>query len=320
MHRYAVALSDGRKLLRLRMGTAVAVLMILGFCNQASARSLVEGAPAGALAPTGASMVDGDNTLAPQGWLDFCARGGSDPLCNAVVLTPARAAQLQDVEASIRKIRRRTDQQLYGVAEFWTVADQKTGGDCEDIALAAREQLLGLGWPSSALRLATAWTEQNDFHLVLTVDVFINDVVQTLVIDSRFPRLQTYSGLTNIGYRFQTRQAALGAGWVKIQAPSLPKPQIASLQLPTRLQRTATNNPAAKGSAAAASVEVRLTYSTIDDAQTAPNAMVTGAPAGVEGTATNTEYASITIRAPAFFPLEEAFGQPSRFGPLRFFF
>lgn len=229
----------------------VTMMLALSACGEQGARPATLAAPlAAAQEASGGRMEDGAQALAPQGWLDFCARTPADPSCRAAELTPARAQQLESVQAMVRRIPARTDQQLYGVAEFWRIADNRSGGDCEDVALAAREQLLAQGWPLSALRLATAWTEHNEYHLVLTVDVRLADKVHTLVIDNRYPRVQTYGALVDIGYRFQTRQAATGAGWVRVRDPSLPRTEMASASAPSPATITAAVEPAVDSPAA----------------------------------------------------------------------
>lgn len=163
-----------------------------------------------------AEMRDGGVVMPPAGWLDYCRRTPRDVACQAALLTPQRLHELHQVQAAMWRLPRRSDEQLYHRAEYWVPAGA-AGGDCEDIALAAREQLLRLGWPASAVRLATAWTERNEHHLVLTVDIVHAGQVATLILDSRFAQVQTWQELKRIGYRFEARQASRGATWVAIR-------------------------------------------------------------------------------------------------------
>lgn len=167
--------------------------------------------------PTASAMRDGGLAMPPAGWLDFCARNGRDPSCQAVQLDASKWRQLQAVQASLRSVRRVSDEAVYGKAEYWTVATG-AAGDCEDIALAARDRLMKAGWPTSALRLATAWTEQKEYHVVLTVDVARGNVPETLVLDSRFAVVMSWDKLKQMGYRFTTRQAARGPQWVLVNS------------------------------------------------------------------------------------------------------
>lgn len=166
---------------------------------------------------SGASaMRDGGLVMPPAGWIDFCGRNASDPSCKVVQLDDAHMKQLQAVQASVRQIRAVDDQREYHRAEYWTVATKE--GDCEDIALAARQKLLAMGWPASAVRLATAWTEQRAYHTVLTIDVARQGSQATLVLDSRFPTIMSWQRLEQVGYRFHMRQASRGPTWVAIQS------------------------------------------------------------------------------------------------------
>jgi predicted transglutaminase-like cysteine proteinase len=165
---------------------------------------------------TGSAMRDGGLTMPPAGWLDFCGRNAGDPSCQVVEMNPAHMKELQSVQQSVRTIAQVEDRKVYGRTEFWQVA--KKSGDCEDIALAARERLLNAGWPPSAVRLATAWTETGDYHTVLTVDGQRDGNPTTYVLDNRFAQVVTWQRLEQIGYRFHIRQAKRGPTWVTIQS------------------------------------------------------------------------------------------------------
>lgn len=125
--------------------------------------------------------------------------------------------QLRGTQAQILKIRYVADAQQFHVKEFWTPAT--TAGDCEDIALAARQKLLNLGWPASTLRLASVFTETNEIHSVLTVEVSRNGRRETLVIDNRKAEVMTWDQLAAGGYRFVIRQSSNGRDWVKVDQP-----------------------------------------------------------------------------------------------------
>jgi predicted transglutaminase-like cysteine proteinase len=170
-----------------------------------------------ATVPTGpAAMRDGGIVMPPAGWLDFCGRNANDPSCKVVQLDESRWKQLNSVQTSVHAVQQISDKRNGGRAEYWEVAGRK--GDCEDIALLARARLLDAGWPSSAVRLATAWTEQGEYHTVLTIDAARNGEPTTLVLDNRFPTVLSWKKLEQVGYRFHMRQAALGPTWVAISS------------------------------------------------------------------------------------------------------
>ena len=139
----------------------------------------------------------------------------------AAVLTPATvdvdAAKLQQLRAAQRTVDAlptRSDYDRFGRIEYWQPADA-TGGDCEDKALAVRAALIGAGWPAAALRLALAWDETGIYHAVLTIDATQAGRQVTLIVDSRFATVQTWTALTARGYRWSVRQAGT-SGWRRI--------------------------------------------------------------------------------------------------------
>lgn len=229
-----------------------AVGYVPGASKAPAAKRIVKGLVGGALlgclasggaaaAPAGEPVIVMDAGIGAEAIFEvnrrtYCEQNHYDPVCHAVALTRQRADELHAVQDALRRIPRRDDRDLYGRGEYWRVADMR-GGDCEDIALAARAKLLALGWPVEALRLATAWTEQRMHHLVLTIDMIAGDRIETVVLDSRFRDVERYDHLVEIGYRFETRQAAGGAYWAHINDPhksaSLPAGQYASFLRPT---------------------------------------------------------------------------------------
>lgn len=131
-----------------------------------------------------------------------------------MTLTEPLHAELEGVNREINALPYRADIERYGRPEFWAEVDQD-GGDCEDFARRKRHELLQLGWPPSALRLATCWDEMGGYHAVLTVDTDRG----TLVLDNRFPRPERWEDLSVHGYRWDRRQAGDGGrGWVAIAA------------------------------------------------------------------------------------------------------
>ena len=74
-----------------------------------------------------------------------------------------------------------SDATLYGRPEFWEVAAGQ--GDCEDYALAKRAALLKAGADLDDLRLATCWTENDEYHAVLIVTTDDGE----FVLDNRYP-------------------------------------------------------------------------------------------------------------------------------------
>jgi predicted transglutaminase-like cysteine proteinase len=68
----------------------------------------------------------------------------------------------------------RTDLDLYGRPDFWTIANG--AGDCEDFALAKRQRFIDAGF-GDFVRLATAWVPREGYHAVLIVTTTRGDYV-----------------------------------------------------------------------------------------------------------------------------------------------
>lgn len=102
------------------------------------------------------AMVDGNLTAPPAGWLDFCKRNADDPYCRPLTLTRERRQQLETVLREVAALGARDDAALFRRSDYWTSAGEQ-GGDCEDLALAARARLLALGWPPRTLRHPNAY-------------------------------------------------------------------------------------------------------------------------------------------------------------------
>jgi predicted transglutaminase-like cysteine proteinase len=99
-----------------------------------------------------------------------------------------------------------TDQDLYHVAEFWTYPDGR--GDCEDIALEKRRQLIEAGWDASTLLMTVVRERNGNGHAVLMVRTDRGD----LVLDNQNGRVLVWA---ETPYEFIKRQSQADAGkWV----------------------------------------------------------------------------------------------------------
>ena len=94
---------------------------------------------------------------------------------------------LEPINAGVNHaIRSVDDVTLYGRAEWWAIP-LDGAGDCEDFALLKRRMLMNLGWPSSALLIATTWN-----HAVLIArtplgDLILDNVTSDIAIWHRTP-------------------------------------------------------------------------------------------------------------------------------------
>jgi predicted transglutaminase-like cysteine proteinase len=138
---------------------------------------------------------------------ELCSTSGRVKL---VTLTPARKAELEAVNTSVnRRIEERSDLVTAGIPDDWRVANKQ--GDCEDIAILKKSELLKRGWPASALLLTVA-TLGGEGHTVLTVRTDKGD----LILDNRGSVIRDWA---NTSYHYFARQSQSASGkWVRISS------------------------------------------------------------------------------------------------------
>jgi predicted transglutaminase-like cysteine proteinase len=137
----------------------------------------------------------------------------------AIILDSMHWAQLEQVQQAINhQVTFETDQQRFGVAEYWEPADK--AGDCEDIALAKRARLISMGWAADDLRIALLLDEQGQLHAVLTVDVTsMKGAAASYVLDSRVLHVEPWKALTEHGYLFLARAKPGDSQWRLLDDP-----------------------------------------------------------------------------------------------------
>ena len=155
-------------------------------------------------------------TLPPFGFVSFCDRHPAECKQQSFEdarfeLTDERREQLDHVNRSInRLIEPATDQEIYGVAEYWTIP--MTRGDCEDYALLKRQVLMQRGWPASALLITVVRDEKNDGHAILTARTSRGD----FILDNKFDDVRPWHG---VGYTYVMRQSYINPKvWVSLDS------------------------------------------------------------------------------------------------------
>ena len=159
------------------------------------------------------AMATAGYAFAPPAARSFCAR--QPRLCSSgghvkqVKLTGQRMAVLQAVNGSVNaRIRERNDPSA-GLGDDWRVPTKE--GDCEDIAILKKSELMKRGWPASALLLTVA-TLGGAGHTVLTVRTDKGD----LILDNRTGAIRNWS---RTSYRYFARQSQSEDGkWLRIES------------------------------------------------------------------------------------------------------
>jgi predicted transglutaminase-like cysteine proteinase len=127
------------------------------------------------------------SSQAPYGFVAFCERSPQECVVTSsddsrLQATPQALSVLDEVNRSVNhEIEPATDQEVYGVAEYWTLP--KTRGDCEDYALLKRHRLIARGWPSGVLLMTVVRDEKNEGHAVLTARTTQGDYILDNKID-----------------------------------------------------------------------------------------------------------------------------------------
>ncbi|PVX30471.1 transglutaminase-like cysteine peptidase [Sphingomonas pokkalii] len=184
---------------------------------------------------------------APRGFVALCREDAQ--LCSALGGTPERAdAPLTEATASIvpavhslplpstppaqpdadpatllarvnrlvnGHVRQRTDLAQFGQGELWRRSGigRDAVGDCEDIAIEKRLQLIAAGYPAERLFFAVVYRRDLGLHVVLVARTDAGD----MVLDSRSPYVRPWS---EAAYDWISAQAPGEAGRWKMVAAS----------------------------------------------------------------------------------------------------
>lgn len=162
-----------------------------------------------------AFMVTAGKTAQPIGHYEFCRShvdecGVRSAGLTQVRLTPGLWNQLVAVNARVNlSVTPATDEEVYGRPEVWAYPAGR--GDCEDLVLLKRHELIGKGWPVGALLITVVHQKNGDGHAVLTVVTDRGD----LILDSLQPRVLVWS---ETDYTYVKRQSELNSGqWMAIE-------------------------------------------------------------------------------------------------------
>ena len=191
----------------------------LAFCG--AILGLVLTGPAAAVeatqaeAPRDAYMATTGRTAQPIGHFEFCRDHAAECSVRSLIrprvaLTPALWNQLAAVNARVNlAITPATDEEVYGREEVWAYPDRGLG-DCEDVVLLKRRDLIAKGWPVGALLITVVRQPNGDGHAVLTVLTDRGD----LILDNLQPRILVW---TDTDYEYVKRQSELNSGqWMQI--------------------------------------------------------------------------------------------------------
>lgn len=162
--------------------------------------------------PTATAMRTGGSVKAPYAHTKLCrtnpgacSAGGSQ----RITLTDATWKKLVAVNNRVnRSIKSRSDRSTHGRSDVWSVGGRY--GDCEDFALAKRQQLRSSGIPSGAMSIAVVRTGGGIGHAVLIVRTDRGD----FALDNRRSSIRAWN---KTGYRYYKITApGNGRSWIKV--------------------------------------------------------------------------------------------------------
>lgn len=153
---------------------------------------------------------------APDAFHRFCEREPAEcqaqgEMLRQMPLTEALWQELKTVNRHFnRGVREVSDQRQHRREDVWSIAVKGGAGDCEDFALAKRQELIARGWPSSTLLLAVVRTRRGEGHAVLIARTTAGD----LVLDNWRRGIRR---VEETGYRFYGTQSQDDpARWVAV--------------------------------------------------------------------------------------------------------
>jgi predicted transglutaminase-like cysteine proteinase len=130
-----------------------------------------------------------------------------------MTMTPARMAELKSVNRTVNREFKQRDDDPGLVGDRWELPNAVDGGDCEDLAIMKKAELLKRGWPASTL-LLTVGTLNGGGHAVLTVRTSDGD----LVLDNMTDTIKPWTRTPYTYYARQKPNAGGGAEWARIDS------------------------------------------------------------------------------------------------------
>jgi len=155
---------------------------------------------AGGVQKPSSAMPAGDPSLAPAAYLEFCKRSPSE--C-AVPYSEDFGKAVQDAHHHTKTLFIPTAEEK----DHWQTLATLSEGDCEDFALtlrsALRRQFPGF---EGAFLMTTAYTEDNIYHAVLSIETSQG----TIVCDNRFPQCAPWESFP---YEWKLREVSGRSHW-----------------------------------------------------------------------------------------------------------
>ena len=197
-------------------GAAAAAFLTLSLLLPAASRAQTL-----ASLPIETSPLAGSGAVEPiRAWVELCRHApdecGVDRSEKPVIALTAEVWQtLLMVNRTVNdRITAISDREHWGIEDRWNLPSDGYG-DCEDIQLLKRKELIERGFPRRAMRMTVVIDEDGDGHAVLMVRTDKGD----LILDNRRMAILPW---TQTGYVFIKREGQDGREWVSLGGTSSP--------------------------------------------------------------------------------------------------
>lgn len=166
------------------------------------------------------SLIDGQLVQPTSAWAEFCLRMPGE--CRVDLSEPTkvpltevmRNAVIRINHAVNARIKPVTDLAHWGIGDRWDYPSDGVG-DCEDIQIEKRRELVKAGLPERALRMAMVINPEGEGHAVLLVRSTDGDLVLDNRVDVVLPWYRT-------GYVWVKREGDGGRDWISLGGVKAP--------------------------------------------------------------------------------------------------
>ncbi len=169
--------------------------------------------PASLQATPGVTIERGSARPIP-GWVDFCHRYPRECIVNTsepeiITLDRDIWRLINEVNREVNaEIKPMTDQELYGVADYWTFP-YSGYGDCEDYQLLKRQRLADAGLPRRAMRMTVVIDELSEGHAVLMIRTDRGD----FILDNKHDEILSWH---ETPYVYVSRESQHATAWTSL--------------------------------------------------------------------------------------------------------
>ncbi len=177
-------------------------------------QGMAQTTPANVQASTTGVTIERGTARPIPGWVDFCQRYPQECIVDRsepeiLHLDRESWRLINEVNRAVNaEIKPATDQELYGIADFWTFP-YSGYGDCEDYQLLKRKRLADAGLPRRAMRMTVVIDELNEGHAVLMIRTDRGD----FILDNKHDEILSWH---ETPYVYVSRESQHATAWTSL--------------------------------------------------------------------------------------------------------